>query len=153
MILNETLRLYPPVPQLISRKKVKEDAINEAVGTNEGQKLCVPPGVRLTVLPGVIHRDQELWGDDADDFRPERFTNGIAGACKAAHGFMAFGYGPHTCIGQTFAMLEAKLVLASVLQVFRFRLSDLYQHAPRLFATLRPQYGMPLLITSLQGSS
>lgn len=152
MILNETLRLYPPVPQLISRTKVKETNTSQVMDTIAGQKLCVPPGVRLTVLSGVIHRDQELWGDDADNFRPERFANGISGACKEAHGFMPFGFGPHTCIGQTFAMLEAKLVLASVLQRFRFCLSNSYQHAPRLFATLRPQHGLPLLITSIQDS-
>ncbi|MCO5563174.1 hypothetical protein L7F22_016811 [Adiantum nelumboides] len=147
MILLETLRLYPPVPQLISRTR----AATHGNGAQEAmdKRIIVPPGVRLTVLCGVVHRDKELWGDDADDFYPERFANGIARACKGMHGFMAFGFGPHICIGQTFAMLEAKLVLASVLQRFNFRLSPTYQHAPHLQATLSPQHGMPLLIRPL----
>ncbi|KAI5059628.1 hypothetical protein GOP47_0025947 [Adiantum capillus-veneris] len=147
MILLETLRLYTPVPQLISRTK----AADCSTGAQEAvdKQASMPPGVRLTILCGVVHRDKELWGDDADEFHPERFANGIARACKGMHGFMAFGFGPHICIGQTFAMLEAKLVLASVLQRFCFRLSPTYQHAPYLRATLTPQHGMPLLITSL----
>ncbi|KAH7424338.1 hypothetical protein KP509_11G003200 [Ceratopteris richardii] len=146
MILLETLRLYPPVPQLISRTRSQGYGTTPEVSE---KKLNVPPGVRITVLNGLMHRDKEMWGDDVDEFRPERFANGISRACKGMHGFMPFGYGPHICIGQTFAMLEAKLVLASVLQRFRIHLPEAYQHAPRLYGVLRPQYGMPLLITRI----
>ncbi|KAH7424333.1 hypothetical protein KP509_11G002800 [Ceratopteris richardii] len=151
MILLETLRLYPPITQLISRTRSPEYGTTDEASTEE-RKLNIPAGVRINVLCGVMHRDKKMWGDDVDEFQPERFANGISRACKGMHGFMAFGYGPHSCIGQTFAMLEAKLVLASMLQRFRFRLPETYQHAPRLYGTLRPQHGMPLLITPIHFS-
>ncbi|KAH7282922.1 hypothetical protein KP509_35G053500 [Ceratopteris richardii] len=151
MILLETLRLYPPIPQLISRTRLQGLYGATHEGTEE-RKLDIPPGVRINVLCGVMHRDKKMWVDNVDEFHPERFANGVSRACKSMHGFMAFGYGPHTCIGQTFAMLEAKLVLASMLHSFRFCLPHTYEHAPRLYGTLRPQHGMPLLITPMHST-
>ncbi|MCO5567391.1 hypothetical protein L7F22_021081 [Adiantum nelumboides] len=97
MILLETLRLYPPVPQLISCTKVATHG-NGAQDVMD-KRIIVPPDVWLTVLCGVVHRDKELWGDDVDDIHPKQFANGIARACKGMHEFMAFGFGPHICIG------------------------------------------------------
>ncbi|XP_065859913.1 cytochrome P450 709B2-like [Euphorbia lathyris] len=139
MVLLEVLRLYNPVIGLF-RTPMEDIKLG---------KLIIPKGTTLEMPIHHIHRKKEYWGNDANDFNPMRFANGIAKAAKHPNAFLPFSVGPRNCIGQTFAMLEAKMVVALFLQKFSFSLSSDYKHAPIDYITLYPRYGMPILIKSL----
>ncbi|KAI5083145.1 hypothetical protein GOP47_0002888 [Adiantum capillus-veneris] len=139
MILQESLRLYPPVTG--TYRDVTTDVKLGGISVPKGCGIFIP------ILP--LHVDSELWGADALDFNPLRFANGVLNACKQPSAFLPFGTGPRTCVGQNFAMLEAKTVLCMVLQKFRFRLSPGYRHAPTLVLTLQAENGMQILLEPL----
>ncbi|KAI8007931.1 Cytochrome P450 72A14 [Camellia lanceoleosa] len=139
MIFYEVLRLYPSVPILVRtvHKKTK-------VGN-----FVLPPGLELLLSVMSIHRDHETWGEDVMEFKPERFSEGIAKATKTPSTFLPFGGGPRNCIGQNFAMIEAKMALAMILQRFSFQLSPSYVHAPSNVLTLNPQHGARLILQKI----
>lgn len=139
MILYEVLRLYPPVIYFnrVARKDVK-------VGS-----LFLPAGVHVSLPILLIHHNRDIWGDDATEFNPERFSEGIAKATKGQVCFFPFGYGPRVCMGQNFALLEAKMVLSQLLQRFSFELSPNYVHAPTTVFTLNPKHGAHIIFHKL----
>jgi cytochrome P450 len=79
----------------------------------------VPKGLAIMVDVWSIHRDKQIWGSDADAFRPERFEPEEDGA-RPPLAYMPFGVGPRMCIGMRFAMLEEKMAIVRVLQHFTF---------------------------------
>ncbi|XP_057967958.1 cytochrome P450 734A1-like [Malania oleifera] len=139
MILNESLRLYPPAVATIRRAKVDMD-----LGGCQ-----IPRGTELLVPIIAVHHDPGLWGYDATEFNPTRFANGVSRAAKHPTAFMPFGLGPRRCIGRNLAIFQAKLVMAMILRKFSFDLAPSYKHAPTVLMLLHPQYGAPIIFREL----
>lgn len=113
----------------------------------------IPGGTELLIPILAVHHDQSLWGNDANEFNPRRFSGGVAKAAKHSLGFIPFGLGARNCIGRNLAILQAKLTLAIILQRFSFRLAPTYQHAPTVLLLLHPQYGAPIIFRRLPNPS
>ena len=139
MVIHESLRLYPPV-SVVSR---------EAFRDMKFAGIHVPKGVNLWVMVLTLHTDPEVWGPDAYKFNPERFSNGITGACKLPHLYMPFGVGPRVCLGQNWAMIELKILVALILSKFSFSLSSKYCHKPAIRLVIEPEQGVNLLVKKL----
>lgn len=137
MLLYETLRLYP-VGSMLSREVQTDTQLGD---------LFIPKGMSVWIPVLAIHQDKELWGEDATEFKPERFAEGIGKACKHPMAFQGFALGPRNCIGQNFALMEAKIVMAYLLLHFKFTLSPAYKHSPQTVLTIiQPKYGVPLIV-------
>lgn len=139
MVLLETLRLYGPVIFML-RKPTSDMRLGS---------LKIPRGNGIMIPIPMLHRDKEVWGDNANEFDPFRFENGVTKAAKVPHALLAFSIGPRSCIGQNFAMLEGKSVMAMILQKFSFTLSPKYVHAPADRLTLQPKFGLPIVLRPL----
>lgn len=139
MVINESLRLYPPVA-VVSREAFKDMKFGD---------VNVPKGVNVWALMVTLHQDPEIWGSDADQFNPERFVNGVSGACKLPHVYMPFGVGPRTCLGQNLALAELKILIAMIVTKFSLSLSPKYRHSPALRLVIEPEFGVDLLVNEL----
>ncbi|KAG8473610.1 hypothetical protein CXB51_035951 [Gossypium anomalum] len=141
MIINETLRLYPHLSGVI-REVGREVRLG---------KLVLPTLLEVDMRIIALHHDPDLWGDDVNLFKPERFAEGIAKATKYnAAAFMPFGLGPRSCVGMSFAINEAKTALSMILQRYTVTVSPTYVHASAPRITLKPQHGIQLLFHSLR---
>ncbi|KAL1560602.1 cytochrome P450 CYP72A219-like protein [Salvia divinorum] len=139
MILHEAMRLYPP-GVMLSRCTHKEARFG---------KICIPAGVQLLLPLLAVHHNTRLWGEEAASFKPERFGEGVLKATQGRLMYFPFGWGPRICVGQNFAMLEAKMAVVMILQRYSFKVSPSYTHAPRTVITLQPQHGAHLILTKL----
>lgn len=112
MVLEETMRLYPPV-WVLSRAAVQDDEIDG---------YYIPADSEILIFPYITHRHPGWW-DRPEEFVPERFssTNTVS---RQRYAYLPFGGGPRTCIGLSFAMTEVLVVLTLILQRFRLRLPD-----------------------------
>ncbi|XP_059067296.1 cytochrome P450 CYP72A616 [Cryptomeria japonica] len=140
MILYEVLRLYPP--SIISSRKAYK---NMQLGN-----LTIPTGIELVLPTIMVHHDVQLWGKDSKEFNPLRFSEGISKASTHPNAFIGFGFGPRTCMGQNFALIEAKVILIMILQHFSFSISPTYSHAPAFVFTILPQHGAQIMFQELQ---
>ncbi|KAF2577911.1 hypothetical protein F2Q68_00003390 [Brassica cretica] len=139
MAFYEVLRLYPLV-SLLRREVNKEVKLGN---------VTLPAGVKVYMPTALIHRDPELWGEDAREFKPERFREGISKATKNQVCYLPFGWGLRICIGQNFSLLEAKMAMSLILRKFSFELSPSYVHSPQIVMTTRPQFGAHLILHKL----
>ncbi|CAK9142340.1 unnamed protein product [Ilex paraguariensis] len=139
MVIHESLRLYSPVA-VVSREALKDMKFGD---------INVPKGVNLWTFVLTLHTDPEIWGPDSYKFNPERFANGITGACKLPHLYMPFGVGPRVCLGQNLAMVELKILLSFILTNFSFTLSPTYIHSPALNLVIEPGNGVNLYVKKL----
>ncbi len=128
-VLKEALRLYPPI-HLGSRV---------AATDLEYRGYCIPAGERVVYSIYLTGRDPAHWADPGD-FRPERHDQR-----PAPYTWIPFGGGPRNCIGAGFGMLEAKIVLAHVLQHFNLELTH-RSIRPHMAATLEPRPGVRMRV-------
>jgi cytochrome P450 len=124
-VISETLRLYPPI-HVGNRMPLTDLAF---------QGYRIPKGQRLIYSIYLTHRHPDYW-EAPDEFRPARFEKR-----PAAYSYLPFGGGPRICIGFQFAEVEAKLVLATLLQAYRLELVQPNVHL-HLGATLEPRPGV-----------
>jgi cytochrome P450 len=133
-VIDEAVRLFPPIAAL-SRV---------ALGPDEIAGQAVKPGSLIVIAPYVLHRHRMLW-NDPDVFDPSRFL-GDSRQRINRFAYMPFGAGARICIGSAFALQEATIALATLVNRFRFSLEPGSQVWPSLRVTLRPQNGVPMRI-------
>lgn len=111
-VMNESLRLYPVVP--FNRRQAARDTTLPRGGGPDGESpVYLKKGNAVVYSVHVMHRRKDLWGEDAEEFKPERWSNR-----KAGWEYIPFNGGPRICIGQQFALTEAGYVIARLLQRF-----------------------------------
>lgn len=136
MILEEVMRLYPPVWQLM-RRAIQDDEIGG---------FHISANSYLLWSPYVSHRHPDFW-EKPEQFYPEHFSTERS-AKRLRHAYMPFSSGPRMCIGNVFAMTEAQLILATIAQQYRVSLTPGHsvELEPRL--SLRPKNGVLVSIES-----
>lgn len=137
-IVDETLRLYPPV-HVFSRQALGDDEIS-------GNR--VPKGSFMTISSWVLHRHQLHW-EKPDTFDPDRFMPGRSKQVKP-FAYIPFGAGPRVCMGKHFGLVEATLLLALFGQRFDLKLRSGHPVEPLGRMTLRPHQGMPMEVARRQ---
>jgi cytochrome P450 len=131
-VIYEAMRLYPPAAAIARQPK--------AAMTLGGIQIAADARVHIPVF--ALHRNARLW-DHPNAFDPDRFAPDKV-KVRSRYAFLPFGGGPRVCIGASFAMIEAAVVLATLVRAFRF--FPIAGHKPKPVArvTLRPAAGMPL---------
>ncbi|KAL1304470.1 hypothetical protein AAFC00_003462 [Neodothiora populina] len=118
-MLKEVLRLYPSVP-VNSRSALRTTTLPRGGGPNGTSPILIRKGEAVGYCAYAMHRRKDLYGADADSFRPERWdvTETENLGRKAGWGYIPFNGGPRTCLGQDFALLEASLAIVRIVQKF-----------------------------------
>lgn len=139
MVIQETLRLYPPAV-FITRTSFQDINL---------KGIKVPKGINMQIPIAILQQDIDIWGPDAHEFNPERFANGVLGACKIPQAYMPFGIGSRVCPGQHLSMIELKVFLSLILSKFRVSLSSSYCHSPAFRLLIEPGHGVVLNMTRI----
>jgi cytochrome P450 len=132
--VDEALRLYPPAFLIV----------RQAVAADEVAGRAVAPGTVMTISPWVLHRHRRRWRDP-DAFDPGRFLPGAPAPERFA--YMPFGAGPRICVGASFALTEAVLVLAALLGRYRVELVGGGEVLPRAVVTTQPDRPVRFVLT------
>jgi cytochrome P450 len=125
-VIRESLRLYPPA-YVIGRRPLEDVTIGGHF---------IPAGTNVLMSQWIVHRDSR-WFSDPLRFDPDRWTDGLASRLPK-YAYFPFGGGPRVCIGNTFAMFEAPLILAMMAERFRFELISPEPIRIQPAVTLRP---------------
>ncbi len=134
MVVTESMRLYPPAYGL-GRQAVKATEI-------AGHPIA--PSDILIAPTWVVHRDRR-WFEDPEAFRPERWAGDLARRLPR-FAYFPFGGGPRQCIGNSFAQMEAVLLLAAIAQRCRLSLVPGQRITPTPYVTIRPEPGIRMLV-------
>jgi cytochrome P450 len=126
MVIEEVLRLYPPV-YVTNRQALQDDVVCG---------YAIPAGALISVSPYTVQRDPRYW-ESPETFNPERFSIQAASE-RPRFAYFPFGGGPRQCIGKDFALYEAAVVLAMAAQRFDWQLAPGEEVRPQLRATFRP---------------
>lgn len=135
-VIKESLRLYPPIH--IGNRMVDQDM------QFDGQRVAA--GERLFYSIYLTHRDPGVW-EKPDEFHPDRFASGRK---TPPFAYVPFGGGPRSCIGAAFGQVEARIVLARLLQTHSFELMD-SRVRPHMGATLEPRPGVRMRVDRRSG--
>lgn len=133
MVIKESMRLYPPAGG-IPRMALTDVPLGDYI---------VPKGSNVFISTYAMHRDPRYF-PQPERFLPERFSP----ECEAAiprYAYLPFGGGPRICIGNSFAMLEARLLLATIAQRFKLVLVKDHPIVPEQLFTIRPKYGVKVV--------
>jgi cytochrome P450 len=133
-VIQEAMRLYPPAFYII-RHTMADDEIGG---------YAVPANSIIFLMAHRVHRHPAIW-EDPERFDPERFTEERS-ASRPRFAYIPFGGGPRICIGNSLAMMEAQLVLATVVQHYCLRLVPGHPVEPRMVLTTRPRHGLPMML-------
>ena len=133
-VLDEAMRLYPPVP-FLSRAAIADDRV---------AGFRIPRGSLVMIAPYVLHRHRTLWSDP-DGFDPDRFMPARRESIDR-FAYLPFGAGPRVCIGASFSLQEAVIVLAAVTRTVRLDLVPGHTVVPLQRVTLRPEGGLPMTV-------
>ncbi len=133
-VLEEAMRLYPPAAT-ISR---------QAIGPDRLGGLAIKAGTIVVIAPYVLHRHKLLW-ESPDRFVPWRFLPDQREKIER-YAYLPFGAGPRVCIGASFALQEAVIVLATIMRGFRLDLAPGHDVMPIQRVALRSRGGMPMII-------
>jgi cytochrome P450 len=131
---QESMRLYPPGTAL-ARQAIKNTRVGD-------QNVTTSTMILIPIF--ALHRHRLLW-DHPNRFDLNRFAPAAVKA-RSRHAYLPFSAGPRVCIGASFAIMEATVILASVLRVFRLRPLAGFKPKPVARLSLLPEGGMPLLI-------
>jgi len=134
MVMKESMRLFPPA-WMVGRRALKDYEL-------EGYHL--PAGSFAVLSPWVIHHMAEYFVEP-ERFWPERFDP-VAGEKHPSFAYFPFGAGPRMCIGATFAMMEARLLLATIMQRYSPALVPGHRVEPRPMVTLHAKFGMQMVL-------
>ncbi len=130
MVIEESMRLYPPA-WIIGRKTIQPDKMGN---------YKMPAGHNVLISPYALHRDKRFW-PQPEKFIPERFLPEEIKK-RPRNAYLPFGAGPRMCIGNNFAIMEMQLVIALLLQKFRFTPVNDQPVIPEPLITLRPLGGI-----------
>lgn len=136
-VTREGLRLMPPAISA-PREAAKELVI-------AGVKI--PRGTTVTVIPAMIQRNPLVWGEDVEDFKPERWDS-LSADAASPYSMVAFNGGPRICIGKAFAMLAFKAVLVEVIRNFILEPVDTEVKFANPSLTLQPVAGLRVRVRS-----
>jgi cytochrome P450 len=132
MVIKEALRLYPPTVEFG----------RETLRACEVAGYALPAGTNVMVTPWAVQRDPR-WFEEPDRFWPERWADGLVQRLPR-FAYFPFSGGPRVCLGQSFASMEAALVVATLVQRYRLVLEPGTRVEPDPKLTLRLKYGLPL---------
>ncbi|MDB5571644.1 MAG: cytochrome [Hyphomicrobiales bacterium] len=138
-VIQEALRLYPPVP-LLPRQALAPDTIAH---------VRVEKDALVMIAPWLLHRARDLW-DRPNHFLPERF---VSGPRMSAFAYIPFSVGPRICAGMNFGQDEAALCLAILAQRFRVVPREGYRVEPACRLTLRPANGLPVSVVARKAAA
>jgi len=130
-VLDEAMRLYPPLPIMMPRRAAADDTVC-------GRRI--PRGSVVLIMPWVVHRHRKLW-HDPDRFDPDRFAPDAV-AARSRYAYLPFAVGPHVCVGASMATLQLTVAVAVLARHFRFRLVPGRPLEPTAWTNIRPRDGM-----------
>ncbi|HRQ37577.1 MAG TPA: cytochrome P450 [Chloroflexota bacterium] len=136
-VIKEAMRLYPPAWILNGRTPLTDVEIGG---------YTIPQGSMIFIAPYVMHRLPQHF-PDPEQFLPERWTSEMEKSLPK-YAYMPFGGGPRVCIGNSFAMMEAQLILATMAQRYRLRLVAGTAVQPEALITMSPASGLPMIVES-----
>jgi cytochrome P450 len=140
-VITESMRLYPPA----------WGTARTAIEDHEIAGYAVPKGSGVSFAQWTVHRDAR-WYDAPEEFRPERWEGDLLKRIPR-FAYFPFGGGPRQCIGNTFALMETALTLATIAQQYRFRLVEGHPVVPLASITLRPRYGIRVVMEARSAKS